>query len=124
MHTYHRSSHNNNTTSCFIQLENWNKHALLTELLNQLEFHGTQLRAEESTFNFQFDDNEYEYQEVLAVRYVSMQSQIKMIKYHHNQVDILTVNKIAIPHHHHMIYIHHLIAHRNVKSAQMQSTMN
>jgi hypothetical protein len=59
MHTYRRSSHNNNTTSCFIQLENWNKHALLTELLHQLEFHGTLLRAEESTFNFQFDDNEY-----------------------------------------------------------------
>jgi hypothetical protein len=59
MHTYRRSSHSNNTTSCFIQLENWNKHALLTEILNQLDFHGTLLRAEESTFNFQFDDNEY-----------------------------------------------------------------
>jgi hypothetical protein len=59
MHTYRRSSHSNNTTSCFIQLENWNKHALLTEILNQLDFHGILLRAEESTFNFQFDDNEY-----------------------------------------------------------------
>jgi hypothetical protein len=59
MHTYRRSSHNNNTTSCFIQLENWHKHTLLAELLNQLDFHGTQLRAEETSFNFQFDDNEY-----------------------------------------------------------------
>ena len=59
MHTYRRSSHNNNTTSCFIQLENWHKHTLLAEILNQLDFHGTQLRAEETSFNFQFDDNEY-----------------------------------------------------------------
>jgi hypothetical protein len=59
MHTYRRSSHNNNTTSCFIQLENWQKHTLLAEILNQLDFHGTQLRAEETSFNFQFDDNEH-----------------------------------------------------------------
>ena len=59
MHTYRRASHINNTTSCFIQLENWNKHELLTEIFNQLDFHGTLLRAELSTFNFQFDDNEY-----------------------------------------------------------------
>jgi hypothetical protein len=59
MHTYRRSSNTNNTTSCFIQLENWKKHSLLAETLNQLEFHGTQLRAEETSFNFQFDDIEY-----------------------------------------------------------------
>jgi hypothetical protein len=59
MHTYRRSSHTNNITSCFIQLENWRKYTLLAETLNQLEFHGTQLRAEETSFNLQFDENEY-----------------------------------------------------------------
>ena len=59
MHTYRRSSHTNNTTSGFIQLENWKKYTLLAETLNQFEFHGTQLRAEETSFNFLFDENEY-----------------------------------------------------------------
>ena len=59
VHTYRRSSHNNNTTSCFIQLENWHNHSVLAYTLNHLDFHGIQLRAEETTFNFQFDDNEY-----------------------------------------------------------------
>ena len=31
----------------------------MAETLNQLDFHGAQLRAEETTFNFQYDDNEY-----------------------------------------------------------------